>query len=203
MENAPIVHLVDDDGDVLKAVGRLLMAAGHACRIYPTAEDFLATHDPDRPGCAIIDLGLPGLDGFCIQERLLASGTGSPVIFLTGIGDIPASVRAMKAGAVDFLTKPVEAEDLLAAVEEALNRDVAFRAARSDRDSLQRRLTSLTPREREVLDLVVMGRLNKQIAADIGAAEKTVKVHRGRMMRKMGVRTVADLVRLVSGDRLP
>lgn len=199
MESVPIVHLIDDDGVVLKAIGRLLAAAGHACRTHATAEDFLAAHDPDKPGCAIVDLGLPGMDGFGILDNLSISDADRPVIFLTGVGDIPASVRAMKAGAVDFLTKPVNAACLLTAVEEALKRDMMCRAARGDRDRVRKRLTSLTRREREVLERVVAGRLNKQIAADIGAAEKTVKVHRGRMMRKMGVRTVADLVRLV-GD---
>ena len=138
------------------------------------------------------------MDGFGIQERLSAGGIERPVIFLTGIGDIPASVRAMKAGAVDFLTKPVEAAALLAAVVQALARDTAMRAARAEGDAVRQRLARLTPREREVLDGVLAGRLNKQIAGDLGTAEKTVKVHRGRMMKKMGVRTMADLIRVVT-----
>ena len=141
------------------------------------------------------------MDGFAVQQSLSAGGVERAVIFLTGTGDIPASVRAMKAGAVDFLTKPVEAAALLAAVEQALGRDAAARAARTEDDAVRRNLARLTPREREVLDGVLAGRLNKQIAWDLGTAEKTVKVHRGRMMKKMGVRTVADLVRVVTAHR--
>jgi FixJ family two-component response regulator len=198
---AAVIHVIDDDAAVATALARLLAASGHACQVHASAEAFLALHDPGVPGCAIIDLGLPGMDGFGIAERLAAGGGGRPLIFLTGTGDIPKSVRAMKAGAVDFLTKPVDAASLLAAVEEALARDGAIRAARAGRDAVAGRLARLTPRERQVLDGVVAGRLNKQIAGDLGTAEKTVKVHRGRMMRKMGVRTLAALVRLVSDHR--
>jgi FixJ family two-component response regulator len=198
---AAVVHVIDDDAAVANALARLLAASGHVCQVHASAEAFLARHDPEVPGCAIVDLGLPGMDGFGIAESLAAAGEGRPLIFLTGTGDIPKSVRAMKAGAVDFLTKPVDAASLLAAVEEALARDGATRAARAGRDAVAGRLARLTPRERQVLDGVVAGRLNKQIAGDLGTAEKTVKVHRGRMMRKMGVRTLAELVRLVSDHR--
>jgi FixJ family two-component response regulator len=198
MECAPVIYVVDDDRAVIRALTRLLAASGHRCEAHSNAEAFLASHDPGEPGCAIVDLGLPGMDGFGIQERLSAGGVDRPVIFLTGIGDIPASVRAMKAGAVDFLTKPVNAAVLLAAVDQALARDAAARAARAEGDAVRLRLACLTPREREVLDGVVAGRLNKQIAFDLGTAEKTVKVHRGRMMKKMGARTVADLIRVVT-----
>jgi FixJ family two-component response regulator len=197
----PVIHLVDDDEAVLRALARLLRAAGHRCAAHSGAEGFLALHDPEAPGCAILDLGLPDIDGFGILERLSAGGVARPVIFLTGIGDVPSSVRAMKAGAVDFLTKPVEAAALLAAVEAALVRDAAIRAARAEGDAVRRGLARLTPRERQVLDGVLAGRLNKQIAWDLGTAEKTVKVHRGRMMKKMGVRTVADLIRGVTAHR--
>jgi FixJ family two-component response regulator len=197
----PVIHLVDDDEAVLRALARLLRAAGHRCTAHSGAEGFLALHDPEAPGCAILDLGLPDIDGFGILERLSVGGVARPVIFLTGIGDVPSSVRAMKAGAVDFLTKPVEAAALLAAVEAALVRDAAIRAARAEGDAVRRGLARLTPRERQVLDGVLAGRLNKQIAWDLGTAEKTVKVHRGRMMKKMGVRTVADLIRGVTAHR--
>ena len=198
MEQAPVIYLVDDDESVLRSLARLLATAGHRCEVYASAEAFLVRHDPETPGCAILDLGLPGMDGFAVQQNLSAGGVERSVIFLTGIGDIPASVRAMKAGAVDFLTKPVEAAALLAAVAQAMGRDAAARAARTEDAAVRQNLARLTPREREVLDGVLAGRLNKQIAWELGAAEKTVKVHRGRMMRKMGVRTIADLIRVVT-----
>jgi FixJ family two-component response regulator len=198
MEQASVIHIVDDDAAVARSLTRLLGAAGHRCETHGDAEAFLASHDPDAPGCAILDLGLPGMDGFALQRHLRGRFPEVTVIFLTGTGDIPASVRAMKAGAVDFLTKPVEAAALLAAVAQALDRDAAARAARAGEDEVRRNLARLTPREREVLDGVLAGQLNKQIAWDLGTAEKTVKVHRGRMMKKMGVRTVADLIRIVT-----
>jgi FixJ family two-component response regulator len=196
----PVVHLVDDDPSILCALARLLAGAGHRCETHGSAEEFLARNDPEEPGCAVLDLALPGADGFGIQE-CLTGAAARPVVFLTASGDVPASVRAMKAGAVDFLTKPVEPEALLAAVAEALRRDAASRAARECETEIDLRLATLTPRERQVLDLVVAGRLNKQIAADLGAAEKTVKIHRSRVMRKMSVRTVADLIRVVVARR--
>lgn len=197
----PLVHVVEDDAGVARALVRLLAAAGHRAEAHADAEDFLARHDPGQPGCAIVDLGLPGMDGLALQAALAARGVACPLVFLTGAGTVPASVRAMKDGAVDFLLKPVDAQAFLAAVDAALARDAAAREARAMNQDGARRLASLTPRERQVLDLVVAGRLNKQVAADLGTAEKTVKVHRGRMMKKLGVRTVADLVRLVSALR--
>jgi FixJ family two-component response regulator len=196
----PTVYLVDDDERVLVALRRLLTSEGYFVACYSSGEEFLRNHDRNIPGCAIIDLGLPGMDGFGIQETLSSELAGRPVIFLTGRGDIPASVKAMKAGAIDFLAKPAEASVLLAAVEQALRRDSQARRDRERRVEVEQRLSRLTPREREVLARVVAGRLNKQIAAELGIVEKTIKVHRGRMMGKMGVRTVADLVRLVGRD---
>ncbi len=193
---APTVYLIDDDERILKAVKRLLGTFGHYVEAYSSAEKFLERHDPDAPGCAIMDLDLPGMDGLAVQERLATESVRRPVIFLTGQGDIAATVRAMKAGAVDFLTKPVNAACLLAAVSTALERDASSRKEDEHRRMVEQRMASLTAREREVLSCVVAGRLNKQIAAELGTVEKTVKVHRGRMMEKMGVRTVADLVRL-------
>jgi FixJ family two-component response regulator len=203
MSDAPVIHLVDDDPSVRRALARLLAAAGHRCETHASAEAFLA-RGPDAgpgPGCAVIDLQLPGASGLDLQARLAELDATLPLIFLTGRGDIPASVRAMKGGAVDFLTKPVEAAALLAAIATALERGRALRAARAAEAGVDARLARLTPREREVLDMVVEGRLNKQIAADLGVAEKTVKVHRARVMHKLEARAVADLVRLVLGRR--
>jgi FixJ family two-component response regulator len=189
------VHLIDDDPRVLTALSRLLSSAGYVVEAYPDAESFLAGHKPDVPGCAVVDLSLPGKDGFEVQSALEACGR--PVLFLSGHGDIPASVRAMKAGALDFLVKPVDADTLLAAVGQAAEVDQAKRRSLRDRRAFEERFARLTPRERQVLGQVVAGRLNKQIAGDLGTVEKTIKVHRARMMVKMGVRTLADLVRLV------
>jgi FixJ family two-component response regulator len=190
------VFLVDDDPSVLRALSRLLRAAGHHVSAFGSPQEFLLLHDPAAPGCLVLDLAMPGLNGLELQRALVASGSERPIIFVTGRGDIPSSVRAMKAGAVDFLTKPVNADDLLAAVGRAIERDRLMRQAGAELRAIGDRLARLTPREREVMLLVVAGRLNKQIAADLGTVEKTVKVHRSRVMEKMGVRTVADLVRM-------
>ncbi len=193
-----IVYLVDDDERVRVSFTRLLATAGYVVRPYASAEDFLRHHDPALPGCAVVDLSLPGMDGLGIQQTLVSDGVDRPIIFITGYGDIPTSVTAMKAGAVDFLAKPVEASALLSAVAEALDRDLKARRESERKQSVAKRLASLTPRERQVLMQVAAGRLNKQIAAELGIVEKTIKVHRASMMRKMGVRTVADLMRLVT-----
>ncbi|HEY1804522.1 MAG TPA: response regulator [Terracidiphilus sp.] len=190
------VHLVDDDPSVLRALSRFLNAKGYDVRPFASAQEFLDRHDPTVPGCAIFDLSMPGLDGLRLQQILAADGVQRPIIFLTGVGDIPASVRAMRAGAVDFLTKPARKEDLLLAISRAEASDAEARQARAELTVLQAKIASLTPREREVLSHVVAGQLNKQIAGDLGTVEKTIKFHRSRMMRKLGVRTVADLVRL-------
>ena len=191
------VFIVDDDAGVLKALSRLLRAKGYDVRSYTSPREFLAQHDATVPGCAVLDVAMPGLDGLELQHALTAAeGSHRPVIFITGKGDIPTSVRAMKAGAVDFLTKPVSDRDLLAAIARAEEQDAKSRRAHAEVAAIQARITTLTPREREVLGHVVTGRLNKQIAGDLGTVEKTIKVHRSRMMEKLGVRTVADLVRL-------
>jgi FixJ family two-component response regulator len=176
---------------------RLLRSKGHEVRAFASSTEFLAQHDSSVRGCAILDVSMPDLDGLELQATLTASGVGRPVIFITGVGDIPATVRAMKAGAVDFLTKPVESRQLLAAIERAIEMDQKVRESQKDLALINSRISALTPRERQVLTHVVAGRLNKQIAAELGIVEKTIKLHRGRMMRKMGVRTVADLVRMV------
>ncbi|MEA2984143.1 MAG: hypothetical protein QOD94_397 [Alphaproteobacteria bacterium] len=191
-----VTFLVDDDGGVLKALARLLRAAGYETRAYASPQNFLANYDPALPGCVIVDLTMPDLDGLALQQELVERDPGRPVIFLTGTGDIARSVRAMKAGAVDFLTKPVDATQLLAAVDRARQKDEEARGARTNREVFDRLIGRLTPRERQVLNHVVLGRLNKQIAATLGTVEKTIKVHRGRVMAKLEVRSVAELVRL-------
>jgi FixJ family two-component response regulator len=188
--------LVDDDPAVLKAITRLLNAAGYRTKSFSSPQEFLSAHDPSIPGCAIIDLVMSELDGLHLQQALLETGSERPIIFLSGKGDVSTSVRAMKAGAVDFLTKPVKREALFSAVVRAAKVDALSRQKRDESKSIGDLLATLTHREREVLEYVIAGRLNKQIAASLGTVEKTVKVHRGRMMSKLGVKSVADLVRL-------
>jgi FixJ family two-component response regulator len=191
------VFVVDDDPGVVKALARLLRANGYAVLTFTSPQEFLSKHNPSIPGCALLDVSMPGIDGLELQRALVASeDTCRPIIFLTGRGDIPTSVRAMKAGAVDFLTKPANDGEILAAIARAADQDSRARRDFTELEVIKRKIATLTPREREVLRHVVAGRLNKQIAGDLGTVEKTVKVHRGRMMVKMGVRTVADLVRL-------
>ena len=191
------VYLVDDDPGVLKALSRLLRVKGYEVQPYASPRLFLEEHDVAVPGCAILDVSMPDLDGLELQRALTASdGFHRPVVFVTGKGDIPTSVRAMKAGAIDFLTKPVKDEDLFDAISRAEDRDAHSRRLHSELASIQAKIGTLTPREREVLVHVVAGRLNKQIAGDLGTVEKTIKVHRSRMMEKLGIRTVADLVRM-------
>jgi FixJ family two-component response regulator len=190
------VFLIDDDNSVLRALSRLIRAADYAVEAFDSARLFLAQHNIEHPGCIVSDVAMPELDGLELQAALAADGPLRPIIFLTGRGNIPMSVRAMQAGAVDFLTKPVNDTDLLAAIARAKAHEALARIQRMQAMSVQARLSRLTPRERQVLTHVVAGRLNKQIAAELGTVEKTIKVHRGRMMEKMGVRNVADLVRL-------
>jgi len=196
-EATPYVRVVDDDAAVLKSLDRLLRSAGFAVRTYPSPQDFLRQHDSAAPGCVVLDLSMPGLDGLQLQQALARAGDQCPVIFISGNGDVPKSVQAMKAGAIDFLTKPFDQKDLLAAVRAAIAKDREGRVARAERSSVGMRVAALTPRERQVMAHVVAGHLNKQIAAVLGIAEKTVKVHRARVMRKMNVASVADLVWLV------
>jgi FixJ family two-component response regulator len=192
------VFLVDDDAGVLKALSWLLRARGYDTQSFTSPQEFLVSHDATKPGCAVLDVSMPGLDGLELQQALAAGGCARPVIFLTGRGDIPTSVRAMRAGAIDFLTKPVSDDDLLAAIARAEKEDAETRQADTELQSIAARIALLTPREREVMTHVIAGKLNKQIAADLGSAEKTVKVHRSRVMEKMGVRSVAALVRLTA-----
>jgi FixJ family two-component response regulator len=198
------VHLVDDDPGVLKALSRLLRAKGYEVKSYSSPQVFLEEHDVTVPGCAVLDVSMPGLNGLELQRALTASaGSHRPVVFITGKGDIPTSVRAMKAGAIDFLTKPVKDRDLFEAISRAEVRDAQSRLLHSELESIKAKIETLTPREREVLVHVVAGRLNKQIAGDLGTVEKTIKVHRSRMMQKLSVHTVADLVRMVGRLNFP
>jgi FixJ family two-component response regulator len=203
----PIIHVVDDDDSLRKAVSRLLQAAGYEVRAYSSTGEFLMAPPGDTPGCIVLDVRMPGPSGLDLQEALGKLEGALPVIFLTGHGDISMSVRAMKAGAVDFLTKPVQKQPLLTAVQNALIRDAEFRTARKRVDALRARFETLTPRERSVFALVVAGKLNKQIAAELGTSERTVKAHRAQVMEKMQVTSLAELARaaekLQAGDSPP
>ena len=196
MSGAGTVFVVDDDPAVLKALTRLLVASGREVQAYSSPREFHERHDRAAPGCLVLDVAMPGWNGLDLQRALAAEGAERAVVFITGQGDIPTSVRAMKAGAVDFLTKPFDAERLLAAVDAAIEKDALARRTRAERRRVEERLATLTVREREVLDHVVAGQLNKHIATRLGTVEKTVKVHRGRVMRKMGAVSLIELVRM-------
>jgi len=196
MTAAPVVYVLDDEPEMVKALTRLLGASGFRVHGFTSAAEFLARERHLGPACLVLDVAMAGMDGLQVQEQLRQTGEDLPIVFLTGHGDIPMSVHAIKAGAEDFLTKPVNAADLLRAINGALQRASDQQASREGLAVLQARLASLTPREREVLGHVVAGKLNKQIAGDLGTGEQNIKVHRGRLMRKLGVRSVAELVRL-------
>ena len=191
----PTVFVVDDETPVRNALSRLLRAHRFAVAAFASPKEFLEHYNPDTPGCLVLDLKMRG-NGFGLQRTLQEKGSLSPIIFLTGHGDVPKSVQALKGGAVDFLTKPVNDKDLLAAVRAAIEKDRALRQEQAELSEIRARLATLTPREREVLEYVVTGKLNKQIAGDLGTVEQTVKVHRARVMQKMRVQSVAELVRL-------
>jgi RNA polymerase sigma factor (sigma-70 family) len=192
-----VVYVVDDDASVRRAFARLVASAGFNVETFPSANAFLRQPVADRPACLVLDVRLPGESGLDLQAALGDARRYLPIIFVTGHGTVPTSVRAMKEGAVDFLQKPVNEQELLDRIRQALVRSRDARAARAERDELQRRLDSLTAREREVLELVATGMVNKQIGDRLGVAEKTIKVHRGRVMHKMAAASVADLVRML------
>jgi FixJ family two-component response regulator len=191
------VYVVDDDDSVRKSLARLIRSVGLHVETFPSAQAFLEAPPADRPSCLILDLRLPGASGLELQTALGDAGRILPIIFISGVATVPASVRAMKGGALDFLQKPFDEAELLDRIRQALSRSHEARAEHAQRAAIERRLASLTRRERQVLDLVVTGKLNKQIAVELGAAEKTIKIHRGRVMRKMEAESVADLVRMM------
>lgn len=190
------MFVVDDDSTLARALCRLVRAAGLDAEAFSSAQAFLDAPPPDRAACLVLDVRMPGLSGPQLQETLRRAGREIPIVFITGHADVATSVRAMKSGAFDFLEKPFQDEVLLDTIERALARDRSARAERAEREAIRERIASLTRRERQVLSLVVSGRLNKQIGGELGAAEKTIKVHRGRMMRKMGAASLVDLVRM-------
>jgi len=198
--NRQTVFLVDDDPSVLRAVSRLLREAGFEVFGFPSAAAYLLHYDNDVPGCAVLDVSLGDVHGLDLLRATATDDYARPTIFITGSSDIATSIRAMKCGAIDFLTKPVDAVVLITAVREAIERDRHTRAHAARRAGVASLLSGLTPRERDVLSRVVQGRLNKQIAAELNIAEKTVKFHRGRLMAKMKARSVADLVRITMGN---
>ena len=193
---APLVFLVDDDASVRKSLARLVKTAGYEAELFASVRDFLARAPYDGPCCLVLDVRMPGLTGLDLQEALRVAGQRLAIVFITGHRDVPASVKAMKAGAVDFLTKPVDAETLLAAIRQAVARTITDRRRQARVAEVRDRMATLTPREAAVFALVVTGMLNKQIGAELGIAEKTVKVHRARVMEKMQAGSLAELVRL-------
>ena len=198
-----IVFVVDDDPSIREAIKSLLMLEGLRVETFASAHEFLRNERPDLPGCVVLDVELPGLSGLDLQRELAAHGIKLPIIFITGYGDIPMSVRAMKAGALEFLTKPFRDQDLLDAIQQALERDRATRRHSKEIAELRQRFDALTSREREVMSLVVGGWLNKQIGFELGISEITVKIHRGRVMNKMGAQSLAELVRMTERLELP
>ena len=191
-----LVFVIDDDASIREAISRLLHAIGLTVRTFGSAREFLQHRLPDIPACLVLDVRLPGLSGLDLQREMVERGIHVPVIFITGHGDIPMSVQAMKAGAVEFLTKPFRDQDLLDAVRSGIQRDRKGRKERAEVAKLREDLGQLTSREREVMSLVVAGFLNKQIALRLGASEKTIKIHRGRVMQKMRADSLADLVKM-------
>ena len=202
-EMAGVVFVVDDDASMRESLKNLTRSVGLRVEAFASAQEFLRAKRSDEPGCLVLDVRMPGLSGLDLQKRMAETGTDLPIIFLTGHGDIPMSVRAMKAGAVEFLTKPVREQDLLDAIQQALERDRAMRHQRTDTEQLRERFDLLTAKEREVMGKVVTGLLNKQIAGELGMSETTVKIHRHQVMEKMRAGSLAELVRMADRLGLP
>ncbi len=196
-ERVPIVFVVDDDDAVRSALRLLLKSVGLSATVFASAQEFLASYAPQQPGCLVLDVRMPGMSGLELQDQLNVRGATIPVIFITGHGDVPMAVEAMQHGAFDFLQKPFRDQDLLDRVQRALEKDRATRAQLSLQDNIRERLETLTPREREVLDLVTRGLANKVMAAELGVSQRTVEIHRARVMEKMGAASLAQLVRMV------
>ena len=202
-ETEAIVFIVDDDASMRESLKNLIRSVGLRVELFASAQEFLRSKRPDVPCCLVLDVRLPGLSGLDLQRRMTEAGMEIPIIFITGHGDIPMSVRAMKAGAVEFLTKPFRDQDLLDAIQQALERDRQARDQRAALDELRDRFASLTSREREVMERVVAGLLNKQIGAELGTSETTVKIHRHQVMEKMGAGSLPELVRMADRLRIP
>jgi RNA polymerase sigma factor (sigma-70 family) len=202
-EPEAIVFVVDDDPSVRSAIKRLIASVGLQVELFGSAQEFLASRLPNLPSCLILDIRLPGISGLALQRQLAEANVQIPIIFITAHGDVPMTVRAMKAGAVEFLTKPFGDQDLLDAIHLALERDRTRRQQEEELAALRERFESLSPREREIVGMVVSGMLNKQIAARIGTAENTVKVHRSRAMEKMQAKSLADLIKMMERLQVP
>ena len=202
-ESEPLVYVVDDNAAIRRTLQRLLKSVGLEVKTFGSARQFLDHERPDGAACIVLDVRMPSMSGLDLQQELAAVGADLPIIFITGHSDVPVAVKAMKDGAVDFLTKPFNNQELLDAVHRALEQHQRMRTERAEREEIQRRVNRLTPREHEVLALVVTGMLNKQIGAELGIAEKTIKVHRARVMKKMQAKSLAELVHLASKVGIP